>query len=725
MTRPFSRSILPLLFVLAAPALRASDLRTAPPECTANAGTISIDFWAGCLANGSATVSAVPGNDAVVPPGFQLVYLLSSSNGLIIDEVSNTPTFVVHSLDIHRIHPLVYDPNTLDLSAFTGGDASVYDIYSLIYNGLCAGLNVSGAPFKVKECPNECTAYAGTISALQPDQCLVDGAAGLEAVPDDNAVVPAGYTVLQLLVHLPDQTILSVGPEPSFSVNAPGQYAILTLIFDPNTLDPASLVSGTTVAQLNALLFQGGGNICASLDLQGAEFAVIACGNPCHANAGADSTVTSCSNSAPIALFSCLGPDAWSGGTWTGPGGAPHSAVFVPGVDLPGVYTYVVNDVEPCPPDTAVVNVDVVPAPNAGTSTSITLYANDPALSLITALGGMPDTDGTWTGPDGLPLNGLFDASLYTTGTLIFTYTVAGLPPCGDAHATVTILLLPPPCTAGFSAETTVCFTDPPFAMLDLLGGEPCPGGTWTEPNGTPHGNVFTPGVDPAGVYVYTTTNGLGQVSSASLTINVVECADPCVGAAGEDAQAVVCNDGSMVDLFPFLGGSPVAGGFWLWMSIGNINPEITFGLYDSMIAEGGTAAYVAIGGPDCAPDTAFVEVIEIACNGIQEKPGNVGANGGAEPNMASGITDATGIDMLSVWPVPAADVVHVKLPAPPNSAMRIVVIDALGRPVRLPIAIEANNLTLDVRGLTAGSYRIEVANEGAVFGGRFIRTRD
>ncbi len=79
-------------------------------QCLANAGTISIEFDAGCLVNGSATVTASPSGNAVVPAGFNLIYVLTQTNGLIIQAVSTTPTFTVNSLDIHRIHTLVYDP---------------------------------------------------------------------------------------------------------------------------------------------------------------------------------------------------------------------------------------------------------------------------------------------------------------------------------------------------------------------------------------------------------------------------------------------------------------------------------------------------------------------------------------------------------------------------------------------------------------------------------------
>ncbi len=819
------------------------------PPCSANAGTISIDFWAGCLMNGTATITAVPGGDAVVPPGFELVYLLTETNGLIITDVSSTPSFAITSLDIHRIHPLVYDPNTLDLSLFSGGDASVYGIYDLIYNGLCAGLNVSGAPFKVKKCEEQCTASAGSISAQQPDLCLVEGVAALEGSPAGNAVVPSGFSVLHLLTSPPGGVITAAGPEPSFTVTSPGAFGMHTLIYDPATFNVSSIVPGVTTAaavnaqltqgggslcgsldltgaeffvvdctptcealagtlsaadpevclengiaimdavpngdavvpdgflvayllvqgpgliiqnvepgstfewpltgeyavlsivyapftidpyavqlgvtsafDLNAQLLQGGGAVCGSLDLVGASFTVIDCAVPCTANAGEDGDVTICSSGTPVDLFSLLGGNPWTGGTWTSPNGDPHAPVFFAGVDEPGAYTYHVADVEPCPGDEAVVFVSVVQAPDAGTSTALSIFSTDPSLALFNLLGGSPDQGGTWS-VDGLPSNGEVQPFLLTPGTHIFTYTVQGVPPCGNATATVA-LNITVPCTAGMDGQATVCLTDPPFLMIDLLGGDPCLGGEWIAPNGVPHSGVFVPGEDTPGLYSYTVDNGNGISDVAFLSVFVVECADPCVGAAGEDTPVEVCNDGSLVELFPLIGGDPVPGGVWLWLSIGNINSEITLGLYDSMIGDGGTAAYVVQGGPDCAPDTAFITISEIACNGIAPKPSTLQTEVASNELTTGTIENAQGMT-LRAWPVPATETLRIELPTSITSTSGIRVIDAAGRSVNVPMTWQGSTVRLDVRELPSGAYQVILQNNGERMAARFLRSRD
>jgi len=63
-----------------------------------------------------------------------------------------------------------------------------------------------------------------------------------------------------------------------FSVSDPGAYAIHTLVYDPNTIDPSLVELGfTSATEIHALLLQGGGSICGALDLVGAPVVVNDC----------------------------------------------------------------------------------------------------------------------------------------------------------------------------------------------------------------------------------------------------------------------------------------------------------------------------------------------------------------------------------------------------------------------------------------------------------------
>jgi hypothetical protein len=74
-----------------------------------------------------------------------------------LKQVSATPSFVVNAAGNYTIHTLVYDadPNSanfLDLSVVQFGTTTGGDVLNLIVtgNGLCASLDVAGAPVQVQ-----------------------------------------------------------------------------------------------------------------------------------------------------------------------------------------------------------------------------------------------------------------------------------------------------------------------------------------------------------------------------------------------------------------------------------------------------------------------------------------------------------------------------------------------------------------------------------------------
>lgn len=126
--------------------------------------------------------------------------------------------------------------------------------------------------------PPLCTADAGTLIEDANSACLDNGSALISATPQANAMVPSGYEVVFVLTEF--GVIQAVETEPEFTVMNTGLFTIHTLVYDPNTLDLGTIVIGTTLAQdVNNLLIQGGGTICASLDLIGAMIEVTDC-NP-------------------------------------------------------------------------------------------------------------------------------------------------------------------------------------------------------------------------------------------------------------------------------------------------------------------------------------------------------------------------------------------------------------------------------------------------------------
>ncbi len=255
-----------------------------PAPCTAFAGTLSGFKPTDCLQEGGTVIGGISNGDHIVPPGYQSLFVLTKGPGLVVQAVSDQPVFTVSSTGLYTIHRLVYNPVTLDLSIVQFGVTTGFDVNGLLIQGggsICASLDVNGTSVLVDN-PD-----AGSLSAVNGSVCLEDGSAVLAASVENAPVAPAGYAVAYVLTQGTDLVIANAGAEPSFEVTAPGTYTIHTLVYDPATLDLGIVQPGlTTGFDVNSLLIQGGGTICAALDVPGAVFEVSACEEPCTADAG-------------------------------------------------------------------------------------------------------------------------------------------------------------------------------------------------------------------------------------------------------------------------------------------------------------------------------------------------------------------------------------------------------------------------------------------------------
>jgi hypothetical protein len=252
--------------------------------CDATAGTLNGSGL--CFQDDQALISAQAAGDAVVPAGYEVLYVLTSTDDLIIQNVNATPEFEVEAVGSYTIHTLVYDPNTLDLSIVEIGVTTGFDVNGLLVQGggsICAALDVTGASFSFGGCDFACLAEAGSL-VPDSDNCL-DGSADLVAAVATAPGVPAGFEVLYVLTSGSGLVIEQVNAAPEFTVEMEGLYTIHTLVYDPNTLDLSIVEPGVTTGfDVNGLLEQGGGDICAALDVAGAAFEVATC--PCTADAG-------------------------------------------------------------------------------------------------------------------------------------------------------------------------------------------------------------------------------------------------------------------------------------------------------------------------------------------------------------------------------------------------------------------------------------------------------
>jgi len=307
---------------------------------------------------------------------------------------------------------------------------------------------------------------------------------------------------------------------------------------------------------------------------------------------GQDASIAVCNTGSATDLFLQLGGSPDAGGTWTF-NGAAHGPTFIPGVDAAGPYVYALPGTAPCPGAQSTVLVSASDQPNAGSDGSITVCGSDPTFALLPLLGGGPDAGGTWS-INGAPHPGLFDPATDPSG--VFVYTLAAAAPCTNATAGVNVVVVQPP-DAGANGSVTACTSSGPFDLLAQLAGAQ-PGGSWSI-NGLPHGNQFTPGVDPAGTYTYTLP-GTAPCPADQSSVLVAVTSEPDAGA---DGSVVVCSIGAPVDLFQQLGGAPDPGGTW------SFNGGPVDGQFDPAVDAAGAYTYTISVPPPCTGASSTVQV--------------------------------------------------------------------------------------------------------------------
>ena len=259
------------------------------PNCNADAGTL--DALDVCLLSDQTILKATNRGDTTVPQDYQVLYLLTHTSALIVEQVSNAPVFTLPGslAGIYTIHTLVYNPNTLNLNTIILGQTTGFEINTLLLQGggtICAALDVRGAKVRFGTCEEDCIATAGSLKATS-NNCLRDGNATLNAAIQYAPIIPPGFSRAYVLTQGDNLVIEQISTTPSFVGHSTGKYTIHTLVYDAATLDLSTIILGqTTASAVNALLLQGGGTICAALDLVGAPFNVTACPPLCTAQAG-------------------------------------------------------------------------------------------------------------------------------------------------------------------------------------------------------------------------------------------------------------------------------------------------------------------------------------------------------------------------------------------------------------------------------------------------------
>jgi len=234
----------------------------------ANPGTITLDTASPvCFEFTSAKIRFTPNGDAVVPAGFELIYIFTFGANQTVAGISTASEFSAINVGTYAVHTLVYDPVSFNITDIIVDVTNASEIQTLIGNATCGAFDQSGTQIIVER--PDAAALLVDPSVI----CASNQSIDISAITIDPSIVPSNYQELYFLVNAADFTILDSSTTPDFTISSGGQYSIHTFVYDPVTFDATTVNNGvSTIFDINYQLIQGGGSICAALDTSGALF---------------------------------------------------------------------------------------------------------------------------------------------------------------------------------------------------------------------------------------------------------------------------------------------------------------------------------------------------------------------------------------------------------------------------------------------------------------------
>ena len=322
-------------------------------------------------------------------------------------------------------------------------------------------------------------------------------------------------------------------------------------------------------------------------------------------DAGESSSAAFCTNQSGSALMSLLEGTPDPNGTWTGPDGSPAATMFLPGNSTPGIYTYTVQGNAACGSDISTVTITISEAANAGTDGAITLCQNDAPIDLFTLIGGSPDSNGTWSGPDGSTSN-IFDPAIGMSGN--YVYSIQPQMPCAAVSSVIVVDVLPVPMPTITATGTDACAPMEVTLSHDHSGSASC---TWILGNGmvVQDCGPVTTIYEEAGSYDVTLMIDAGNGCGASTiqAIGLVEVFDRPVAAFDALPEVI-----GMQDPTAYFHNYSQGANAYLWDmgGTGTYTSEHVNHIFPGQLSEEYEVCLIAYASPQCA-DT-ICKVVEV-----------------------------------------------------------------------------------------------------------------
>lgn len=417
-----------------------------------------------------------------------------------------------------------------------------------------------------------------------------------------------------------------------------------------------------------------------------------------QSDAGKDTTIRACENTAAFDLKSQLGGNPDPGGTWTdtdNSGALNDSTVDLSQLTVDSMYqfTYLVST-NGCKPDTSVLIIGKEEPLYPGVSNSVSTCYND-TINLFETLNGNPERGGIWTDQEGNQVDSIFDASQVQDGmTYRFTYTLESNTGC-QASSVATVSVAQEADAGSNTFAGAICETNDSLNLFSVLEGDPMPNGTWNDDNNSgaidPNTGVLDGTQLTAGnsyEFTYTIADTCGGDSSATVTINAE--AAPNAGEFNDTLK--VCQSDDPVNLFEQLEGNPDEEGEFIDNSGGLDQDEEGNDIYNgaSPVNPGVYTIQYLVAGSDCEDDTTFMTVEVEDCN--EDFIGN----------------EASEVD-LNVYPNPAQN--QVTFETDDQRASEIRIFDAKGGLVHQK-AFDSEKVDVNVNGWSEGLYIYHLTGE-------------
>jgi len=200
-------------------------------------------------------------------PSLQINVTASSAGcdddgSISLDIIGGTPPYRFDWADL----PAASDPRDRE-----GLNQGRYTVFVTDANGCVATVNEVAIG---RNCG--CAPTLPSITSFSEEVCFTEGTARLATSVVSESTDP-GIETAYLLVDA-NRVILAASANPTFEVTSTGNYTIHGIVYDPFSFSLGAIEFGeTTLSGLNAQFVQGGGFICAGLELDGEPVRVETC----------------------------------------------------------------------------------------------------------------------------------------------------------------------------------------------------------------------------------------------------------------------------------------------------------------------------------------------------------------------------------------------------------------------------------------------------------------